>query len=514
MATITQMGIRRVVPRWRTFRETLTSGELDPTESLSPSKLVNDEFFEQKERDWKSNREILFATDLVGASVVFGMTDAVKDAALFLLDREHDTTPLVRRLAKGVLGIKHDTIQGYVNREEREQARAEIQKLKSRRTNEPRNAFVWMDLARLYVLLGLPDQARIPLKIAMALAPHDRFIVRSSVRFHLHDGNPDQALDLLRRNERTKSDPWLMAAELAVSHVAGKSPKFFKQAEVLAANNNSSPFHLSELLTSIASIDMWDGKNRKARRLFIDSLKSPNENALAQTIWASRDVGITEIPDNVMQISNASEARTLAARNHGEWELAVQFANGWITDESFSARPYSFAGSVLTSILGRPEAGEAIARSGLATNQNHPGLINNIAFALVEQGKAKDAKIEISKASRQDSNDVARVCLMATEGLIEYRLGKLEKGRTLYLAAIAEAERLDNKPLKAVAQIYFAREEARVGVHSALSVFQQGFKEIQKANSLHNLAIAAIIQKEIDTSLKTASNKHIEPVSP
>src|SRR6185295_6008504 len=97
-----------------------------------------------------------------------------------------------------------------------------IKALKQRRIAEPRNAFVWSDLARLYVLVGLRDQAERAMQVALSLAPFDRFIVRSAARFFLHSSNPDRSLQILRRNERTKLDPWLMAAELAFSSVVNK----------------------------------------------------------------------------------------------------------------------------------------------------------------------------------------------------------------------------------------------------------------------------------------------------
>jgi hypothetical protein len=58
------------------------------------------------------------------------------------------------------------------------------------------------------------------------LAPNHRFALRSAARFFLHVGKPDDAQTILRRSEATRRDPWLMAAEIAVSTVADRTPRW------------------------------------------------------------------------------------------------------------------------------------------------------------------------------------------------------------------------------------------------------------------------------------------------
>src|SRR5262249_9089606 len=151
--------------------------------------------------------------------------------------------------------------------------------LKAQRLSQPRNAFVWIDLARLYVLLGQSKPAEQAIKIALALAPYDRFILRSASRFYLHTSDAEKGLALLRTNARTPEDPCLIAAELAVSTVLEKTPKFVTGAQNILNNGAAAPFHTSELACALGGLEMAAGKSRKANKLFETSLRAPTENA-------------------------------------------------------------------------------------------------------------------------------------------------------------------------------------------------------------------------------------------
>ena len=52
--------------------------------------------------------------------------------------------------------------------------------------------------------------------------------------------------------------------------------------------------------------------------------------------------------------------------------------------------------------------------------------------------------------------------LMATQGLIYFRVGDAEKGRELYLRAIVGFERINEQRTAAIAAYYWAYEEKRI----------------------------------------------------
>lgn len=502
MAASSQLAVRRVVPRWRSFDAAVQAGELDPTELRKRQLVSGDDAIKRKEEEWRANKELLFATDLVGAAQIFGVTETAKEAADYILNNAGKTSQLARRLAARVLGFAEPRVDDRIpvdRNQFHQDARLKIAELKDRRIAEPRNAFVWADLARTYVLLGLPDQAETALHVALALAPSDRFILRIAARFFLHRGDPERALFLLRDAERTRIDPWLMAAEIAVSQVAEKSSKFLKAGYDLVERRAFKPFHSSELTSALGSQRFWDGNTRAAKKLFSQSLIEPTENALAQAVWAARDVGLL-IPDKALEGSKAAEARSLAARNSGEWLSAYDLAKRWIQEEPFSSRPYSFASALGVSILGKASEAELLARSGLETNPNHPGLVNNVAFALVEKGDAEMAKEALSDANWSIAAPTAKICLVATTGLVEYRLGHHSEGRKLYTEAIRLAQEEGDKTLKALAQIYLAREEARIGAEGFSALFDRAARELAKHGTPQAIAVATVVQRQIEAS--------------
>src|SRR5439155_22265534 len=122
-------------------------------------------------------------------------------------------SPLARKPASSVPGIPTEFDTHPLGGDHRSRIRV----LRQRSIAEPRNAFVWVDLALLYTTLGLRDQAARAIRIALALAPEDRFVLRCASRFLVHIGDAERAHHILKRSEATPYDPWLMAAEFAVS---------------------------------------------------------------------------------------------------------------------------------------------------------------------------------------------------------------------------------------------------------------------------------------------------------
>jgi len=446
----------------------------------------------------------------VGAACVLGDSEIAKDAADFILEKGSKAGPLAAKLARHVLRIpEQPVIIPPTAADWKILAHDQIRDLKARSRTEPRNAFVWIDLARLYVELALIRPAERAMRIALALAPSDRFVLRSAARFYLHIGQDEQALRLLRRNERTKIDPWLMAAELAVSSVLEKTPKFAKAAEASLTSGRLPPFHASELASALASLEMWEGKDKRAKRLFNQSLIEPTENALAQGVWASNRIKL-DVDEKRFGALNAQEAQALSAHNQHNWEHSFQFSRQWAKYESFSARPHLHGSSLASSILQKPDVGEHIAREGIRTNPGHEGLLNGLAFCLAVQGKAEEAKTVIKDVKVEDSPVIPMICLTATMGLIEYRLGNYNEGQRLYEKAIFEAAKHNKPELKARAMLYLAREEGLVGRTKADSRMKEAIVEAAKYPHTDLLTLAAILSNEVQNARVKRSGSQSE----
>jgi Tfp pilus assembly protein PilF len=505
MPVALQNAVRRVVPRWNSFRDALNNGELEPV-TLAEKKVADSELFLlNKEEQWQEDKSLFVALDLLSASFVLGDSRFAKEAAEFVLQHEPEVTPAALRIANAILGrgVKSDPEPGVTSSD----FRAAIRQAKARRVREPRNAFAWAELARLYAINGMRDLAERPMRIALSLAPGNRHILRCAARYFLHAGDPGEALSILRHAEGVQSDPWLLAAEVAVSSVTGKTSRFMRGARALAGEKNIKSFHRSELAAAVASAEMWAGSEKKARNLFVDALEGPTENAFAQVVWASQQVGLREFPFERVHVPNDFEARALEARNNAHWETAVAHCREWAVLESFSSRPYGLASAVAAELLRRPADAVSLVNEGLKTNPHHPGLINNKAFALVGCGKPKDAMAELLGADLKQANDDSKVCILATAGLVEFRLGNATDGRELYQRAITYAHQMGNRTLKATAQVYLAREEARVGHAGYEQFFEAGAEYLEQAQDAYGKELVKLLRADIANFAAAGSNK-------
>jgi len=119
------------------------------------------------------------------------------------------------------------------------------------------------------------------MRVALALAPENRFILRAGARFLVFNEDPSAAHWLLSRSDAARHDPWLTAAEIAVADVAKQPPQLVRAGRNMLESGKFAPRHLAELAGAIGTLELNSGKNRRARKLFEQSLIDLNENALA-----------------------------------------------------------------------------------------------------------------------------------------------------------------------------------------------------------------------------------------
>ena len=107
---------------------------------------------------------------------------------------------------------------------------------------------------------------------------------------------------------------------------------------------------------------------------------------------------------------------------------------------------------------------------GLKSDRNDVLLRNNLAFALASKGSSSDlvkAKAIVLAAMARAENNHHKVILNATRGLIEYRLGFANAGRTYYRLALSLAQNEHDPKPQAVARIHLALEALRPGESDA-----------------------------------------------
>jgi hypothetical protein len=280
-------------------------------------------------------------------------------------------------------------------------------------------------------------------------------------------------------------------------------------AEKLLESSSLPAFHSSELASAFASIEMWNGNDRRATRHFKQSLVAPTENSLAQGLWASKRVKVGDIDERHFGIGNAFEARTLSAQMNKDWEQGFKLSKFWAADEAFSARPYLHGSSLASSLLSKYKEGEALAREGLIVNPNHPGLVNNLAFCLANQGSYGEAESLLKSVSVDGGPPGFRICLLATTGFIEFRKNNPLKGKELYESAISEATRCDLGPLKARAMLYLAREEALSGGSDHEQLLKSAAHEAMKTQQAELIHLAFLIKQQIELALLKQSMQRV-----
>ncbi len=456
---------RTVIPRWRDFRTTVAIGELKSSAESEPAlQFPKGDFLASKVRDWSNNKDIPHAADLVSAAFVLKRYQDAREAAEFLIAKREHVPSTVKSFAYQIIHPLTDAERVSVSNEieivDPEQIQKRIHSLRRRLRDEPRNTIAYVDLARFYTLLDQSERAKRAIEMALKLDSQNRFVLRSATRFFIHINRAERAHQILRRSDASKSDPWLMAAEIAVSSAAGGSSRFAKTGQRIIADDHFKPSELTELASAIATLELENGKARDARKLFRKALVSPTENSVAQVEWASRRIaGLDEI--RVSQFNNVPRVYEAQAWEHytsGNWVNALEESWKWSYDQPFSSRPISFGSYVASTVLGDYQQGVRILKLGRIANPDDPMLLNNLAFACASLGDTRKAQEAFDQINLSKVLGAQEVVVTATEGLLAFRSGRIAEGRAHYLRAIEMASQYP-KRYKIMASIYYAREE-------------------------------------------------------
>ncbi|MDA1329768.1 MAG: hypothetical protein O3B43_01705 [Chloroflexi bacterium] len=304
----------------------------------------------------------------------------------------------------------------------------------------------------------------------MKLDPTNRFVLRSASRLFAHLDDPERANILLSKSSGVLSDPWLTAAEIATAGLAGRRSQNIKSGLRLVNSGKFSSLAISELASAVATEELFSGATAKSRKLFKQSLIHPTDNTVAQAEWAKSRFPNFAINNDVFEVPRAFEANALREYHVGNWEEALTHITDWHRDEPFSSQP-AIMGSYLASIaLEDYEFAASIAREGRKANKEDKTLANNLAFALINQNKLKLAEEVLGEVSRPAEDIQEEVALLATEGLLEFRKGNIERGTFLYHAAIEKSELHSLDTMTALADLFLAKEQINVGIFNHKSL--------------------------------------------
>lgn len=492
---------RRVVPRWRPWREAVSLGDACPATIKRTPPQPSLENLGQTAFDWKQNRTMPFAADFLGAAFALGQATVAKDAAEFVLSSRSPTNEALQKLATLVLSgqsVDNQTVAGPALPSVLS-SRSRIRELRKSLNIFQRNPLALMDLAREYVALGQPWAAIKPIREALALAPASRFVLRCAARFFLHIKDSQQAHDLLRNAPVTKSDPWLVSAEIAVACAAGRSPYLVKTGRQFVESKKFHPTHISELASALGTLELEAGKTRLMKQLFRKALESPTENSVAQAAWISRKIGNWAIEENVLMPPRSYEADAWTSIIHHGWDKSLSAAELWLYDEPFAKRPTVFGSWVALTMAPDFGKAEVIAKYGLERHKNDFLLLNNLTVALAYQGRHQEALKTFQNIPHEEIEGHHRATYLATSGLLKFRIGAPDEGRKLYRMAINETNKKNEIQSSVWALLHLAREEYRLAPlkgHELLKEAQSQFPKLLPAGQAMASRLVDVMMQE------------------
>jgi len=459
MASFFNPKHRSIVPRWRLYNRTAALKEL----RAGTRRKAQDEVRTPADqlRDWNSHKTIWHAADLLGAAVVSNQPEVAREAAEFLIAQGSGVTAAALSLARRVTDprgtLAHRPTFGG-------DWRGVIQSVRAYGVCNARSAVRWADFGLAHTVLGNAEHAIRALTVAVALAPDNRFVLRSAARCFLHWGEADRAHDILRRSPATSEDPWLLAAEIGIASARRRTSGLIAVGRQMVKEGSFSSAAISELACGIGTVEFEAGSLRHARPMLGRSLEAPTENVVAQVEWMLNKKN-QAMPRGALYLSEVPllfEAKATEHYNNGEWEASMSSALGWLADQPFSSRPADLA-SYVASLLGRFEDAVRILEGARYSNPEDQILLNNLAYFSAMAGDLPSAVrwMRMVKWDKLDQED--RAVLTATAGLLKFRAGEPDVGRRLYQHTVQEGIRMRDPRLQCIALLNLAREELIAG---------------------------------------------------
>ena len=446
---------RRLLPRWRESEVAVQLPETLPLPGAPRAvPAVDTRILDAQLAEWRAAPGVATAADVVASGFVLGCNEHVREPAEYLLANATNAAQPAVAIAQRVLGLQTEAAPAATHR-------VAVAGLRARLIATPRDPLAYLDLARRYAALGHSTAAERAVRSGLALAPESRFILRSASRFFVHIRDPERAHDLLRRAGRTRSDPWLLAAEISAATVAGRTSRLVKAGRGMTSAARLPPIHLSELAGSLGTLELQAGNRRRARKLFAQALIAPTDNTLAQAEWAAPALdGPTH---SAALVARAFEARALAALRESAWDVVVAACFEWLDDEPFSHKSAVLGSFAAATGLGDYAQALLLAQTGLIANPHDQTLRNNVVYTLGMMGRTREAAAEARLAEVALIDENTRIAWQATNGLLNYRLGNGMLGQQQYEAAIAAATQKGLNVVAAVAALNWALVTAEIG---------------------------------------------------
>jgi tetratricopeptide (TPR) repeat protein len=467
-------GPRRVIPRWR--NSSVVAMTAEARTKPPSSRLIFTGELANKQLELDLQPTVPIAAELMFLARQAGNVAAATRAARVIVDAERriGSSRLVAAAKRILSGSDPDRVHA--------QGADFIREARRLLKIDFRNPVLLMDTARELTALGHHKAALRYVRSAMSLAPHSRFVVRSAARYFLHIGDHLQAHEIVRRSPILGSDPWVQAAEIAIATVRGRTSALVKNVERALSSTDVVGVHLTELATAVATVELQEGANRKAKHLFQKALAHPTDNSLAQAEWAAAKLKLV-VDEVALSTPLSFEANSQHAYRKLLLPEAVEAAKSWSVDEPFASRPFD-ALCYYLSLEGRySEAQEAVQKAIRIDGGEAFSLELNLLFTRIQMGEVDTAYEDILRLSARPEAKQHAAHMYANAGALAYTTGDFALARSYYLRAIQIARAKGSASTEALARAFFARAAAQHCDPSAEAIVKESTASVMRLPS-------------------------------
>lgn len=454
------------IPKWKALSQT-PSSELVSSLSLKPSEEIAlnriDRARALYER-WRATPSLDNAFELLDCSNFLEDVALLYGPASQILSSQ-EVTKTSRMIAGRVLHRASITPEPAGEPNDLESIRQTIRNNRRRLIDETRNSMLYAEQARLYTMIGENRCAERAFNTALGLSPDNRHILRSYCRFMDHLGGPNWALKRLHKSHGINEDPWLQAAEIALSEVAGKPSRTARAAASNIDSGRVKLGHASELASALATLERSVGNKKKFNKRFGQSLVKPSDNALAQAMWfvrkSSSEIELEDINSFWLQaLRTSNEALTYSFLQGKQWDKATQSFLNWQQEESFSTHIAIQGSYHVISFANDYETAITMCKRGLEANWQSHILLNNCCVAQRRAGLLADADVSLRALKKTYPSWSADAVYLATDAMMLFALGKFEEGRRRYVDALEQTSASPEAGVRLRVKMHWIYEEA------------------------------------------------------
>ena len=458
---------RRVVPRWRSSWVTATTPEAKS--NRIGTSIDFEPTLRAAEGEFRVKSSVPLAAELMYVASSANNAELAKQAAQVILENERQIT------STSLVNSAKRIVNAHTQEEVDASSSDFIRGARTLLIQDYNNPILLIDVAHAMTANSRAASAERFIRSALQLAPTNRFVLRSAVRYFLHVGKHDHAHLLLLKSPLLSRDPWIQASEIAVASVLGKTSKLVKSLDRSLQDTSVLASNYSELGSAIATVHLNAGAEKKAKKLFTRSLANPNDNSVAQAEWASQRLSlvVTEHALGVPLSFEANSGHSYRALNISD---AISQGVRWMADEPFASRPAGWLGYLHSIDDDFQKAAEFHQMVLKLEGENSVADLLNLNFSRIETGALEVAAEQLMVLSR--AKDIAEhsTHLLANAGALSYANGDFESGRELYQRAISYAKAKSETNTEGLVRAFFARAAVKYGDPHRDAVVKEGLE--------------------------------------